>query len=104
MPFLPSMAFYRNQDAQLRRDLDQDADSHNSRLSVARYEAEAPFNWIRSLPPAAFQFDRAFGNRFCPRRHQLNECRRTRLPRNSPVSPCAASDRPTPHATPWRFD
>src|SRR5580693_4739578 len=40
---------YRNQDTQLRRDLDQDADSHNSRLSVARYEAEAPFNWMRSL-------------------------------------------------------
>jgi hypothetical protein len=34
---------------ELRRDLEQDADSHNSRLSVARYEAEAPFNWIRSL-------------------------------------------------------
>src|SRR5580704_8384317 len=41
---------YRNQDAQLRRDLDQDADSTNSRLSVARYEAEAPFSWIRSFP------------------------------------------------------
>ncbi len=32
-------------------DLDQDADSTNSRLSVARYEAEAPFSWIRSFPP-----------------------------------------------------
>src|SRR6202451_2405024 len=41
---------YRNQDAQLRRDLDQDADSTNSRLKVARYEAEAPFSWIRSFP------------------------------------------------------
>src|SRR5579872_625733 len=40
----------RNQDAKLRCDLDQDADSHSSRLSVARYEAEAPFNPIRSLP------------------------------------------------------
>src|SRR5580692_4744233 len=48
---LPSVySFDRNQDAQLRRDLDQDADSHNSRLSAARYEAEAFFNWIRSLP------------------------------------------------------
>jgi hypothetical protein len=28
--------FDRNQDAQLRRDLDQDADSSNSRLNVAR--------------------------------------------------------------------
>jgi hypothetical protein len=41
---------YRNPDAQLRRDLDQEADSTNSRLSVARYEAEAPFSWIRSFP------------------------------------------------------
>jgi hypothetical protein len=42
--------FDRNQDAQLRRDLDQDADSSNSRLNVARYEADAFFSWIRSLP------------------------------------------------------
>ena|SRR5487761_2254101 len=42
---LPSIdGFNRNQNAQLRRDLDQDADSHNSRLSVARYEAGAFFN------------------------------------------------------------
>src|ERR1700691_2859250 len=41
---------YRNQNAQLRRDLDQDACSHSSRLSVARYEAGTFFNWIRSLP------------------------------------------------------
>src|SRR5579863_2353266 len=48
---LPAVdGFNRNQDAQLRRDLNQDADSHNSRLSVARYEADAFFNWIRSLP------------------------------------------------------
>ena len=34
---LPSVyGFNRNQDAQLRRDLNQDADSHNSRLSAAR--------------------------------------------------------------------
>ena len=43
-------AFNRNQDAQLRCDLDQDADSNKSRLSVARYEAEAFFNWILSFP------------------------------------------------------
>jgi hypothetical protein len=36
--------FNRNQNAQLRGDLDQDADSNSSRLSVARYEAEAFFN------------------------------------------------------------
>jgi hypothetical protein len=42
--------FNRNQDAQLRCDLDQAADSNKSRLSVARYEAEAPFNRIRSFP------------------------------------------------------
>jgi hypothetical protein len=42
--------FDRNQDAQLWRDLDQDADSNNSRLSVARYEAEAFFSWIRRQP------------------------------------------------------
>ena len=42
--------FNRNQDAQLWRDLNQDADSNNARLSVARYEAEAFFIWIRSLP------------------------------------------------------
>jgi hypothetical protein len=34
---LPAVdGFNRNQDPQLRRDLDQDADSSNSRLSVAR--------------------------------------------------------------------
>ena len=34
---LPSVnGFNRDQDAQLRRDLNQDADSHNSRLSAAR--------------------------------------------------------------------
>src|ERR1700722_3973871 len=48
---LPSVdGFNRNQDAQLRRDLNQDADSHKARLSTARSEARAPFNWIRSLP------------------------------------------------------
>jgi len=48
---LPSInGFNRNQDAQLRCDLDQDADSNKSRLSVARYEAEAFFNWILSFP------------------------------------------------------
>ena len=36
MPFRAVDGFNRNQDAQLRRDLNQDADSHNSRLSVAR--------------------------------------------------------------------
>ena len=35
MPFLPSMASNRNQNAQLRRDLDQDADSTNSRVKTA---------------------------------------------------------------------
>jgi hypothetical protein len=53
--------FDRNQDAQLRSDLDQDADSNNSRLSVARYEAEAFFNWIYAACREDFQFDRAFG-------------------------------------------
>src|ERR1019366_9051163 len=49
---LPSVdGFNRNQDAQLRRDLNQDADSNNSRLSVARYEAGAFFSRIVSLPP-----------------------------------------------------
>jgi hypothetical protein len=48
---LPTVdGFDRNQDAQLRRDLNQDADSSKSRLNVARYEAEAFFSWIRSLP------------------------------------------------------
>ena len=48
---LPSVyGFNRNQDAQLRRDLNQDAASNKARLSVARSETEAPFNWIRSLP------------------------------------------------------
>ena len=48
---LPSVdGFNRNQDAQLRRDLDQDADSSNSRLSAARSETDAFFSWIRSLP------------------------------------------------------
>jgi hypothetical protein len=42
-------AFNRNQDAKLRRDLNQNADSNNSRLSCARYEAEAPLNRIRSF-------------------------------------------------------
>jgi hypothetical protein len=42
--------FNRNQDAQLRRDLDQDAASNKARLSAAKSETEAPFNWIRSLP------------------------------------------------------
>src|ERR1019366_2802971 len=32
----PVDCVYRNQDAQLRRDLNQDADSHNSRLNAAR--------------------------------------------------------------------
>src|SRR5580704_13980354 len=40
----------RNQDAHLRRDLDQDAAPHNARLSAARSDAEAPFNWIRTVP------------------------------------------------------
>src|SRR5579863_4041436 len=48
-PFPAVDGVYRNQDAQLRRDLNQDADSHSSRLSVARYEADASFNWIRSF-------------------------------------------------------
>ena len=48
---LPSVdGFNRNQDAQLRRDLNQDAASNKARLSIARSETEAPFNWIRSLP------------------------------------------------------
>ena len=48
---LPSVdGFNRNQDAQLRRDLNQDAASNKARLSVARSETEAPLNWIRSLP------------------------------------------------------
>ena len=42
--------FNRNQNAQLRRDLNQDAASNKARLSVARSETEAPFNWIRNLP------------------------------------------------------
>ena len=42
---LPAVdGFNRNQDAQLRRDLNQDADSSNSRLSVARYETDAFFS------------------------------------------------------------
>jgi hypothetical protein len=36
--------FDRHQDAQLRRNLNQDADSSSSRLSVARYETDAFFN------------------------------------------------------------
>jgi hypothetical protein len=42
--FPPVNGFNRNQDAQLRRDLNQDAASNKARLSVARSEAEAPFN------------------------------------------------------------
>jgi hypothetical protein len=34
----------------LRCDLYQEATSHNTRLRLARSEAEAPFNWIRSFP------------------------------------------------------
>src|SRR5579863_408418 len=48
-PFPAVDPVYRYQDTQLRRDLNQDADSHSSRLSAARYEAEASFNWIRSF-------------------------------------------------------
>src|SRR5207245_340833 len=40
----------RHQYAHLWRDLDQDATSHNARLSPARSDAEAPFNWIRTVP------------------------------------------------------
>ena len=40
----------RNQNAELRCDLYQEATSHNARLRLARSEAEAPFNWIRSFP------------------------------------------------------
>src|SRR5271155_4981869 len=40
----------RNQNAELRCDLYQEAISHNTRLRLARSEAEAPFNWIRSFP------------------------------------------------------
>ena len=40
----------RNQNAELRCDLYQEATSHNTRLRLARSEAEAPFNWIRSFP------------------------------------------------------
>jgi len=36
----------RHQYAHLRRDLDQDATSHNARLSPARSDVEASFNWI----------------------------------------------------------
>jgi hypothetical protein len=46
----PVDGFNRNQDAKLRRDLDQDPASSNSRLSVARYEADTLFSRIRSLP------------------------------------------------------
>src|ERR1700690_989989 len=42
--------FNRDQDAQLGRDLDQATVSHSARLSTAKSEVEAPFNWIRSLP------------------------------------------------------
>lgn len=43
--FLPAVdGVYRNQDAQLRRDLNRDADFHSCRLNVARYEGEALFN------------------------------------------------------------
>jgi hypothetical protein len=38
-----------HQDAYLRRDLDRDAASHNARLSPARSDAEALFNWIRTM-------------------------------------------------------
>ncbi len=45
---LPSVyGFDRHQDPQLRRDLDQDADSSNSRLSFARYETDVFLSWIR---------------------------------------------------------
>src|SRR5947209_6660284 len=37
----------RNQNAELRCDLYQEASSHNNRLRLARSEAEAPFNRIR---------------------------------------------------------
>jgi hypothetical protein len=48
---LPSVdGFNRNQDPQLRRDLDQEADSSNSRLSFARYETDVFLSWILSLP------------------------------------------------------
>ncbi len=54
MPFLPSMASYRNQDAQLRRDLDQDAPtSTNSPApkSVARYRSRSTLQLdSRSFP------------------------------------------------------
>jgi hypothetical protein len=46
----PVDGFDRNQDAQLRRDLNQDADSSKLRLNVATYEAGAFISWIRSLP------------------------------------------------------
>ena len=48
---LPAIdGFNRNQDADLRRDLDHEAASHNARLKPAKSAAVAPFQWIRSLP------------------------------------------------------
>ena len=50
MPFLPSMASTATRMRSCGVIWIRTPTPTNSRLSVARYEAEAPFNWIRSFP------------------------------------------------------